>query len=130
MRSYIDSIRWAWVRDVWRDFHVSIMLLTLALVILTIAGCAKPGEKGVTPAEGVMFTCETYADTLDRLAELNSAGKIKKAHQDLVDGVVLTLGPICTGSAPDVDSKVKDVAIDNGVQILKTVLLISLSSGG
>lgn len=126
----IAAISWAWRPPLIRANWSLMGLVCTIAILLIVSGCAKYGEKGVTPAEGVMFTCQTYADTLTQLAELNAAGKIKKSHQDLVDGVVLTLGPICTGPAPDVDSKVKDVAVDNGVQILKTVLLISLASGG
>ena len=121
MRS-LASISWAWARP-------SFLGLALVLSVLVLAACAKPGEKGVTPAEGLMFTCQTYGDTLLQVSELNAAGKVKKAHQDIVDGVVETLGPICTGPAPNVNAKLKDVTINNGVQILKTVLLISLSGG-
>lgn len=105
----------------------TVLMGLLGLAALLIAGCAQYGQKGVSPAEGVMFTCETYADTLTQLAGLNAAGKIKPSHQEIVEGVRETLNPICLGPAPDVDAKLKDIAVDNGVNILKSVLLISLS---
>lgn len=108
---------------------VAPILLLVAVSTIVLTACAEPGEKGVTPAEGALFTCETYGDTLHQLAQLNAAGKIKPGDQAVVDGVRETLNPICLGPAPDVSSSVKDVTISNSMQILNTILLLSLSQG-
>jgi len=95
-------------------------LLLAAACALVLTACQ--GGK-ITPAEGALATCETYATTLSTLADFRAADKLSDAAVKVVDQTVAYVGPYCKGAAPDVDSSVKDVAIDAGVRVLQSVLL-------
>lgn len=97
--------------------------LYIALVALTLAGCAPNGEKGISPAESALATCQTYATTLSTLADFRAAGKLGDGAVKVVDQTIAYVGPYCKGQAPDVNASVKDVAIDAGVRVLQSVLI-------
>lgn len=93
--------------------------LLLAALTLSLGACQ--GGK-ITAAEGALATCETYAVTLSVLADFRAAGKLDAGTVKVVDQTVAYVGPYCRGAAPDVDSDVKDVAVDAGVRVLQSVL--------
>lgn len=95
----------------------------LAVAVLGVALMGASCDQGkITPAESVMLTCEQYPIVLTRLAEANAAGKINDSTEKIVDGAIDILDPICTGPAPNVDAKLKDVAVDAGMRSLNAVL--------
>lgn len=102
-------------------------LLSIGVIALGLAGCAANGEQGISPAEGTLQTCQTYAVALNTLAGFREAGKLSNGQIEIVDDAKSYIGPYCKGQAPDVDAKIVDVAIDAGVRVLQSVVLSVLS---
>lgn len=90
------------------------------LIVGLVSGCSA--DK-ISPAEGALSTCETYAATLSTLADFRAADKLSDGQVKIVDHAISYVGPYCKGEAPDVDAKLKDVAIDAGVRVLQSVVL-------
>lgn len=98
------------------------LLLTGALLV-SLSACSNNGDKGISAAEGALSTCQGYAVALNTLAGFREAGKLSSGQIRIVDDAVDYVGPYCKGPAPDVDSKLKDVAVDAGVRVLQSVVL-------
>ena len=92
-------------------------------VIFLILGLSACSADKISPAEGALSTCETYAATLSTLADFRAADKLSDGQVKIVDQTIAYVGPYCKGEAPDVDAKLKDVAIDAGVTVLQSVVL-------
>ena len=92
-----------------------------AFIILAVMGGCSADK--ISPAEAALSTCETYAATLSTLADFRAADKLSDGQVKIVDQTVAYVGPYCKGEAPDVDAKLKDVAIDAGVTVLQSVVL-------
>lgn len=102
--------------------------LILPVVLLVgLSACSGNSEKGLSAAEGALSTCQGYATALNTLASFREAGKLSKGQINIVDDAIDYVGPYCKGPAPDVDAKLKDVAVDAGVRVLQSVVLAVLS---
>lgn len=97
--------------------------LVIALGCLLVTGCAANGERGISPAEAALATCESYATTLNTLAGFREQDKLSKGMIEVVDQTIAYVGPYCKGQAPDVNASVKNIAVDAGVRVLQSVLL-------
>jgi len=98
-------------------------LIVLAFIV-SAWGCSA--DK-ISPAEGALSTCQGYAVALNALAGFREAGKLSDGQINIVDDAIDYVGPYCKGPAPDVDAKLKDVAVDAGVRVLQSVVLAVMS---
>jgi hypothetical protein len=95
-----------------------------------LGGCALfGGDREITPAEGMLLGCQAYLASLKTVFEFEKAGLVNEDTSEIVDGVQETTDPLCLGPAPDVNAKVKDIAIDAGAKILEGVVK-SIAGGG
>lgn len=99
------------------------LIIALALVA-SLWGCSA--DK-ISPAEGALATCDGYSIALNTLASLREQQKLSSGQIKIVDDARDYVGPYCTGPAPDVDAKLKDVAIDAGVRVLQSVIISVIS---
>lgn len=93
----------------------------LILMVGVAVGAASCGDNKISPAETVLLGCDTFASTLSVVADLNTEGKLNANTVKIVDQTRNTVNPICEGRAPDVNSTVKDVAIDAGTRTLLSI---------
>ncbi len=93
-------------------------LFIIAVIGLSLAGCAK--DK-ISPAESILLGCKAFGSTLASLAPLRADGTLNAQTIDVINRTKLSVDPICTGEAPDVDASVKSVAVDAGVKVLTAI---------
>lgn len=103
-----------------RRLLLTFFALSTALM-LSGYGCSNDKESQA-PAKAALLTCETVASTLDALYPFRRDGKLNMTTVDLIDKARGITDPFCLGPAPDVDSTVKDLAVDRGASILIGIL--------
>lgn len=98
--------------------------LSILFVALTLTACADNAEKGISAAEGALYSCETFETAWSQLVPYRAQGKLSGSQVRLVDQAVAVVEPYCLGPAPDVNSNIKNVAVSAGVGMLQGVLAI------
>lgn len=91
--------------------------LLMAAVALGGASCDK-----LTPAETALMGCETYTSALKQTLKPREQGKFNQSVLKIIDSARDMADPFCLGPAPDVNSDVKDIAVDAATRSLQGVL--------
>ena len=98
------------------------LLAGIVLAAFAVSGASCGNKDGsISPAETVLLGCDAFASALITVSGLNNEGKLSDGTVKIVDNARATVNPICEGQAPDVDSTVKDVAIDAGTRSLLAI---------
>lgn len=94
-----------------------------ALTAVGVTAC-DPGDRGqgISPAEAALSTCENFKRLWNVAIDHTAQGDLNVEQIELVDKAVAIATPYCTGSAPNVKSDYKDIAIHGAVGILSGVL--------
>lgn len=95
------------------------------LVIGLLTGCASSGEKGITPAEAALGSCQTYTRLLNSATESINSGLIGGPDIFVViDEANRITEPYCGGSTPPaVEDSVAKIAIEAGSKMLLPLAL-------
>lgn len=92
-----------------------------ALALMGNVGCANKSPQA--PALTQLQTCKTYDKVLEALLPLREDGVLNASTLAVVDGTRDVVDPLCLGPVPDVNSTVKNLAIDGGVRALNGILV-------
>ncbi len=68
-----------------------------------------------SPERKLQIACQTYADTLNALAQQNSLGQLSADAQESVDQVRFIVGPICRGEADGLSTLDALAAVEAGL---------------
>lgn len=81
------------------------------------ASCDTP-----QPSQSLLFTCNSYADTLNKLAELREQQKLPPAIIKSVDKTRVAMDDVCLAPPPNVDASVTNTLVDSGVRFLAAIV--------
>ena len=96
-------------------------LYPLLITAAVLVGAAACDNTKVSPAETVLFGCETFSSTLVVVTKLNTEGKLNDNTVEIVDHARASANPICLGDAPDVNSSVSKVVVDGATRSLLSI---------
>lgn len=96
-------------------------LYPLLITAAVLVGAAACDNSKISPAESVLLGCESFSSALVVVTQLNTEGKLTESTVELVDHARATVNPLCLGQAPDVNSTVKQVAVDSGTRVLLSI---------
>ncbi len=93
--------------------------IALGLSLGLVVACAGPGEKGITPAEGLALSCAALGKEAAVLAPLRADGTLSASAVQVVELQRAAADPICLGKAPNIDADTKDLIVKNAVSVLQ-----------
>lgn len=64
-------------------------------IIVLLAGCTTLDRE-----KAFLVTCDSYAESLDKLADLRADGKLKPDEVKTIEQIRIVTTPICTGPPP------------------------------
>ena len=70
------------------------------LLVLALAGCTTLGGSLDTADKQALAFCRSFNSTLGKLTLMMSVEKLTPSQAEIVDTVVLTIGPICLQEMP------------------------------